>query len=138
MIPTKDQFKALLKLPKDQPVSMVNLLKFKEVADGGQESGAEESFAATQYLRDALTPQNGIALLPESEALLDELEIDQPQWAHVTDVTQVDDIVERLGGFPVLVRPSYVLSGAAMSVAHSDEELDQIVGLRPLITLRID
>lgn len=40
IIPTKDQFKALLKLPKDQPVSMVNLLKFKEVADGGRESGA--------------------------------------------------------------------------------------------------
>ena len=60
-------------------------------------------------------------------ALLDELEIDQPQWAHVTDVTQVDDIVERLGGFPVLVRPSYVLSGAAMSVAHEPNELRRIL-----------
>ncbi len=47
--PTKDQFKALLKLPKDQPVAMVNLLKFKEVADGGQESGAE---AYARYMQN--------------------------------------------------------------------------------------
>ncbi len=61
-------------------------------------------------------------------ALLDELEIDQPRWAHVTDVSDVDEIVKHLGGFPVLVRPSYVLSGAAMSVAHEPHELSQILG----------
>ena len=61
-------------------------------------------------------------------ALLDELEIDQPRWAHVTDVSDVDSIVDRLGGFPVLVRPSYVLSGAAMSVAHEPHELAKILG----------
>jgi len=60
-------------------------------------------------------------------ALLDELGIDQPQWAHATDVTQADEIVEHLGGFPVLVRPSYVLSGAAMSVAHEPNELRRIL-----------
>ena len=51
-----------------------------------RESGAEESFAATQSLRDAWTPQNGIALIPESEALLDELESDASfidRWALV-------------------------------------------------------
>ena len=48
-------------------------------------------------------------------ALLDELGIDQPRWAHVTDAAEADRIVEQLGGFPVLVRPSYVLSGAAMA-----------------------
>ncbi len=60
-------------------------------------------------------------------ALLDELGIDQPQWAHATDLAEVDAIVEDLGGFPVLVRPSYVLSGAAMSVAHEPNELRRIL-----------
>ena len=60
-------------------------------------------------------------------ALLDDLEIDQPQWAHATDVTKVEPLVEKLGGFPVLVRPSYVLSGAAMSVAHEPNELRRIL-----------
>ncbi len=60
-------------------------------------------------------------------ALLDELGIDQPRWFHVTDVADADTIVERLGGFPVLVRPSYVLSGAAMSVAHEPNELRRIL-----------
>jgi carbamoyl-phosphate synthase large subunit len=61
-------------------------------------------------------------------SLLDELGIDQPRWAHVTDVSDVESIVEELGGYPVLVRPSYVLSGAAMSVAHEPHELKQILG----------
>lgn len=61
-------------------------------------------------------------------SLLDELEIDQPKWAHVTEKSNADAIVESLGGFPVLVRPSYVLSGAAMSVAHESNELYQILG----------
>jgi carbamoyl-phosphate synthase large subunit len=56
-------------------------------------------------------------------ALLDELGIDQPRWAHVTDIASADRIVEQLGGFPVLVRPSYVLSGAAMAVAREASEL---------------
>jgi carbamoyl-phosphate synthase large subunit len=61
-------------------------------------------------------------------ALLDELGIDQPRWAHVVDVDEAKAIAERLGGFPVLVRPSYVLSGAAMSVAHEPHELRRILG----------
>jgi carbamoyl-phosphate synthase large subunit len=60
-------------------------------------------------------------------ALLDELGIDQPEWSHATDIAEVGSIVERLGGFPVLVRPSYVLSGAAMSVAHEPNELLRIL-----------
>jgi carbamoyl-phosphate synthase large subunit len=59
--------------------------------------------------------------------LLDELGIDQPRWFHVTDMAQADSIVDRLGGFPVLVRPSYVLSGAAMAVAHESTELQRIL-----------
>ncbi|CAI8022345.1 CAD protein [Geodia barretti] len=60
-------------------------------------------------------------------ALLDRIGIDQPRWAHVTDVAEAERIVEALGGFPVLVRPSYVLSGAAMSVAHEHHELARIL-----------
>ena len=59
--------------------------------------------------------------------LLDKLGIDQPRWFHVTDLADVDTVVQRLGGFPVLVRPSYVLSGAAMSVAHEPNELRRIL-----------
>ncbi len=60
-------------------------------------------------------------------ALLDELGVDQPRWMKLTDADDADQIVERLGGFPVLVRPSYVLSGAAMSVAHEPQELGRIL-----------
>ena len=60
-------------------------------------------------------------------ALLDKLGIDQPLWAHVTDVSTAKSIVDELGGFPVLVRPSYVLSGAAMSVAHEPNEMERIL-----------
>ncbi len=56
-------------------------------------------------------------------SLLDQLDIDQPRWAQVTEIAEADRIVERLGGFPVLVRPSYVLSGAAMAVAREPAEL---------------
>ena len=59
--------------------------------------------------------------------LLDQLEIDQPLWAHATQAAEAPEIVKRLGGFPVLVRPSYVLSGAAMSVAHEIHELELIL-----------
>jgi carbamoyl-phosphate synthase large subunit len=65
-------------------------------------------------------------------ALLDELKIDQPRWAHATDSAHAERIVEELGGFPVLVRPSYVLSGAAMAVAHEP------VGLRSILARASD
>ncbi len=60
-------------------------------------------------------------------ALLDRIGIDQPRWAHATDAASAAAIVKKLGGFPVLVRPSYVLSGAAMSVAHEPHELAAIL-----------
>ncbi|MCA9551736.1 MAG: carbamoyl-phosphate synthase large subunit, partial [Myxococcales bacterium] len=59
--------------------------------------------------------------------LLDRLGVDQPKWAHLTDAEGAMDLVDQLGGFPVLVRPSYVLSGAAMSVAHEKNELLRIL-----------
>ncbi len=60
-------------------------------------------------------------------ALLDTLGIDQPRWMHMKDLSDAGEVVSRLGGFPVLVRPSYVLSGAAMSVAHEPNELAHIL-----------
>jgi carbamoyl-phosphate synthase large subunit len=60
-------------------------------------------------------------------SLLDSLGIAQPRWEALTEVSVAEEIVERLGGFPVLVRPSYVLSGAAMSVAHEPNELREIL-----------
>ena len=60
-------------------------------------------------------------------ALLDRHGIDQPKWDHLTDLAETGAIVEKLGGYPVLVRPSYVLSGAAMSVAHEAHELERIL-----------
>ncbi len=59
--------------------------------------------------------------------LLDDLGIEQPRWNHIVDSSDAPAVVERLGGFPVLVRPSYVLSGAAMSVAHEPNELQNIL-----------
>lgn len=59
--------------------------------------------------------------------LLDDRGIDQPAWTHITQRADAPGAVEKLGGFPVLVRPSYVLSGAAMSVAHDPAELDRIL-----------
>jgi carbamoyl-phosphate synthase large subunit len=59
--------------------------------------------------------------------LLDEIGIDQPKWTTASDQQEIADAVEELGGYPVLVRPSYVLSGAAMSVAHESHELSRIL-----------
>jgi carbamoyl-phosphate synthase large subunit len=57
-------------------------------------------------------------------ALLDDLEIDQPEWKELTDIGAAKSFADSVG-YPVLVRPSYVLSGAAMSVALNDGELDR-------------
>jgi len=66
-------------------------------------------------------------------ALCDELKIDQPQWFEATTDEGLAGSVEAMGGFPVVVRPSYVLSGAAMRVAHSAPELSRY--LRSATTL---
>jgi len=61
-------------------------------------------------------------------AMLDRLGIDQPRWAHLTDLADAAALVDDVGGYPVLVRPSYVLSGAAMSVANEPHEMARILG----------
>lgn len=55
-------------------------------------------------------------------ALLDQLQIDQPKWRELTDIEKIYDFADEVG-YPVLVRPSYVLSGAAMSVAQNKQDL---------------
>ena len=55
-------------------------------------------------------------------AMLDKLGIDQPKWSALTSMADVQKFIDEVG-YPVLVRPSYVLSGAAMNVCHDDEEL---------------
>ncbi len=80
--------------------------------------------------------QNGVTIMGTSAAnidraedrhkfsqLCDDLGVDQPLWAEMTDIDNLQDVAKRIG-FPVLVRPSYVLSGAAMCVAYDESQLD--------------
>lgn len=55
--------------------------------------------------------------------ILDSIGVDQPQWKELTSVSEAEKFADEVG-FPVLVRPSYVLSGAAMSVINNKSELD--------------
>ncbi len=59
-------------------------------------------------------------------AMLDQLGIDQPAWQELTSLDDVKDFVKKVG-YPVLVRPSYVLSGAAMNVCSNQEELERFL-----------
>ena len=61
-------------------------------------------------------------------AMLDKLGVDQPEWSALTSLEDVKEFVNRVG-FPVLVRPSYVLSGAAMNVCYDYEELERFLAL---------
>ena len=58
--------------------------------------------------------------------LLDDLKIDQPEWRELTSLDTAKEFADNVG-YPVLVRPSYVLSGAAMSVASNDLELEKFL-----------
>ena len=59
-------------------------------------------------------------------AMLDKLGIDQPAWRALTSLEDIKEFVSEVG-FPVLVRPSYVLSGAAMNVCYDNEELERFL-----------
>ena len=61
-------------------------------------------------------------------AMLDKLGIDQPAWRALTSFDDVKQFVDEVG-YPVLVRPSYVLSGAAMNVCYDDEELHRFLSM---------
>jgi len=60
--------------------------------------------------------------------MLDTLDIDQPEWQELTSLEEIHSFTDRIG-FPVLIRPSYVLSGAAMNVVSNKEELDNYLKL---------
>nr|WP_321407411.1 carbamoyl-phosphate synthase (glutamine-hydrolyzing) large subunit [uncultured Carboxylicivirga sp.] len=61
-------------------------------------------------------------------SLLDELGVDQPRWSELTSIDDIFKFVDEVG-FPVLVRPSYVLSGAAMNVVSNKDELEHFLTL---------
>ena len=60
-------------------------------------------------------------------AMLDNLGIDQPRWKELTTTDEIDDFVSEVG-FPVLIRPSYVLSGAAMNVCYDYDQMHRFLG----------
>ncbi|MBQ9309967.1 MAG: carbamoyl-phosphate synthase (glutamine-hydrolyzing) large subunit [Bacteroidales bacterium] len=83
--------------------------------------------------------QNGIPILGTSATdidraedrhkfseIVDALGIDQPEWSELTDMKGVDEFIAKVG-YPVLVRPSYVLSGAAMNVCHDSSKLEEVL-----------
>ena len=61
-------------------------------------------------------------------AMLDSLGIDQPRWRELTSFEDIDEFIEQVG-FPVLIRPSYVLSGAAMNVCYDKEQVHAFLSL---------
>lgn len=61
-------------------------------------------------------------------SIVDALGVDQPEWSELTTMDDVDKFISRVG-FPVLVRPSYVLSGAAMNVCYDEEQLRRFLSL---------
>ncbi len=61
-------------------------------------------------------------------SLLDDLKIDQPRWKELTSIDEIHSFVDDVG-FPVLIRPSYVLSGAAMNVVSNKEEMEHFLNL---------
>ena len=60
--------------------------------------------------------------------MLDELKIDQPKWKELTSIDEIYKFINSVG-YPVLIRPSYVLSGAAMNVVSNNEELKHFLEL---------
>jgi carbamoyl-phosphate synthase large subunit len=65
--------------------------------------------------------------------LLDELKVDQPEWREFSDLSSAKDFADSCG-YPVIVRPSYVLSGAAMAVVHSAEDLQVFLEQAALVS----
>ena len=66
-------------------------------------------------------------------AMLDRIGVDQPEWSALTSMEDIHAFIDKVG-FPVLVRPSYVLSGAAMNVCSNQEELERFLKLAANVT----
>ena len=67
--------------------------------------------------------------------MLDELKIDQPRWKELTSINEIKNFIDEVG-YPVLVRPSYVLSGAAMNVVSNEDELEHFLHLAAEVSKR--
>ncbi|MBI5404174.1 MAG: carbamoyl-phosphate synthase (glutamine-hydrolyzing) large subunit [Ignavibacteriae bacterium] len=67
--------------------------------------------------------------------LCDKLDVDQPKWSELTSVKDIKKFVEEVG-YPVLVRPSYVLSGAAMNIVSNESELEHFLALASKVSKR--
>src|SRR5574344_809574 len=65
--------------------------------------------------------------------LLDTIGVDQPRWSELTTIEDIYDFVDKVG-FPVLIRPSYVLSGAAMNVVSNKQELEHFLNLATAVS----
>ncbi len=61
-------------------------------------------------------------------SMLDRIGVDQPRWKELTSLDDIKVFIDEVG-YPVLIRPSYVLSGAAMNVCSNDQELENFLGL---------
>lgn len=61
-------------------------------------------------------------------SMLDRIGVDQPRWKELTSLQNIKEFIDEVG-YPVLIRPSYVLSGAAMNVCSNDEELENFLSL---------
>ena len=68
-------------------------------------------------------------------AMLDRIGVDQPRWKELSSMEDINEFVQEVG-FPVLVRPSYVLSGAAMNVCSNQEELERFLRLAANVSKR--
>ncbi|MBE6320062.1 MAG: carbamoyl-phosphate synthase (glutamine-hydrolyzing) large subunit [Bacteroidales bacterium] len=66
-------------------------------------------------------------------AMLDRIGVDQPEWSALTSMDDVKVFIDKVG-FPVLVRPSYVLSGAAMNVCFNQEELERFLKMAATVS----
>ncbi|MGN0235784.1 MAG: ATP-grasp domain-containing protein, partial [Paludibacteraceae bacterium] len=66
-------------------------------------------------------------------AMLDRIGVDQPEWSALTSMDDVNRFIDKVG-FPVLVRPSYVLSGAAMNVCSNQNELERFLKLAATVS----
>ncbi len=66
-------------------------------------------------------------------SMLDELGIDQPEWKELSSIAEIHAFTRKIG-FPVIVRPSYVLSGAAMNIVSNEEELEHFLQLAAMVS----
>ncbi len=83
------------------------------------------------------TPPHSINLAEDRSrfsTLLNKLEIDQPQWCAVNTLEDIRKNLDIIGGFPVLVRPSFVLSGTRMGVAYNEGDLQHLVSQAQIVS----